>query len=354
MDWKRMPEGKEKYAAYLCSREWSVLKEAVKERSGGVCERCTVNKMDHVHHLTYARKYGEQLNDLQACCKHCHEFIHGKSDVDPADSRPVVIPWCKRTVKSFYLAGKITGTDWRDQIVDGWSDPSSNAFQLQCEDGSGIWDEVDAGTTVCGVRLLYLGPWWRDVFGGHGSPLGNTGPHAYGDLDLTDEYSMREYASNRTWVARNVSRAVSLCDMLFAWIDSTDCYGTLFEIGYAKALNKVVVVGIAETFKAQAGDMWLAFEGCYCVHASSPINAWNEFWDLVAFEDEPTLHVGCGPTAGPVVDALCESLREADGPDFQNIYDAALAVAEMTNRGTVPLATAISILKAEAADGPHS
>lgn len=32
MDWKKMPEGKEKYAAYLCSREWSVLKEAVKSQ----------------------------------------------------------------------------------------------------------------------------------------------------------------------------------------------------------------------------------------------------------------------------------------------------------------------------------
>lgn len=83
MDWKRMPDGKEKYAAYLCSREWAVKRRAVEARCGRVCERCRLNDMDCVHHLTYARKYNERISDLAGWCDQCHAFVHGKSDFDP-------------------------------------------------------------------------------------------------------------------------------------------------------------------------------------------------------------------------------------------------------------------------------
>ncbi len=82
-DWRSITDEREKYAAYLCSREWGVLKEAVHERAGGVCERCNRNKIDAVHHLTYARKYRELLTDLAGWCGGCHAFTHGKIDYDP-------------------------------------------------------------------------------------------------------------------------------------------------------------------------------------------------------------------------------------------------------------------------------
>lgn len=84
MNWRSITDDKEKYAAYLCSREWSVLKEAVRERSDNTCERCRILPMNACHHLTYARKYKEQLEDLQAICTACHEFTHGKFWMDPA------------------------------------------------------------------------------------------------------------------------------------------------------------------------------------------------------------------------------------------------------------------------------
>lgn len=82
-DWRSIEDDREKYAAYLCSREWAEKREAVRDRCGGKCERCGRLPMDHVHHLTYERKYREKLEDLQASCKYCHEFAHGKSDFDP-------------------------------------------------------------------------------------------------------------------------------------------------------------------------------------------------------------------------------------------------------------------------------
>jgi len=90
VDWRSIQDDREKYAAYLCSREWSVKREAVRKRSNGTCERCKLLPMDHVHHLTYERKYCEGLEDLQASCKACHEFTHGKSDFDPCSNEPEV------------------------------------------------------------------------------------------------------------------------------------------------------------------------------------------------------------------------------------------------------------------------
>jgi len=82
-DWRQIEDDREKYAAYLCSREWAILKEAVHERAKGLCEACHVFAIDAVHHLTYERKYHENVEDLQGNCKHCHNFTHGKSEFNP-------------------------------------------------------------------------------------------------------------------------------------------------------------------------------------------------------------------------------------------------------------------------------
>ena len=77
-DWTELPDGPEKYSRYLCSREWSEKRTAGRRRARGFCERCKRHKMAAVHHLTYARIYDEQPDDLQAVCFKCHEFIHGR------------------------------------------------------------------------------------------------------------------------------------------------------------------------------------------------------------------------------------------------------------------------------------
>lgn len=93
MDWRDLEDGKEKRNLYYCSREWAELREAVRERAGNRCERCKTGPMDNCHHLTYARLYNERLEDLQAICEPCHQFTHGKSDVDPAAKSEPGTPW---------------------------------------------------------------------------------------------------------------------------------------------------------------------------------------------------------------------------------------------------------------------
>jgi replicative DNA helicase len=86
-DWREIKDQREKYQYYLCSREWAVLKEAVHKRGEGVCERCGQYPIDAVHHLTYARIYAEELEDLAGWCKHCHEYTHGKALWDPREDQ---------------------------------------------------------------------------------------------------------------------------------------------------------------------------------------------------------------------------------------------------------------------------
>lgn len=81
---RELGNDRERYQAYLCSREWSLLKEQVHERAQGLCERCFTRPIDAVHHKTYARKYSESLSDLQGLCDGCHKFVHAKADTDPA------------------------------------------------------------------------------------------------------------------------------------------------------------------------------------------------------------------------------------------------------------------------------
>jgi hypothetical protein len=106
--WRDIADDREKYKAYLCSREWALLRNAVRARCGGKCERCGVNEMECVHHLTYARKYDERIDDLAGWCNACHEFTHGKTDVDPVASLSVsqfiaIHGWCEKMSRSDFI-----------------------------------------------------------------------------------------------------------------------------------------------------------------------------------------------------------------------------------------------------------
>ena len=71
------------YRAYRLTPHWKKLKATVKERSGGLCEwlHCQ-ERMREVHHLTYARRGWERLDDLVALCRRHHEAAHAGTPVD--------------------------------------------------------------------------------------------------------------------------------------------------------------------------------------------------------------------------------------------------------------------------------
>lgn len=288
MDWRTIADHKEKYQAYLCSREWSVKKEAVRKRSGGLCERCLVNEMDHVHHLTYARKYNEALEDLRALCKPCHDFTHGKSQHDPAVDGMVMVGG--KRVKTFYLAGKISRTNWRDEIVSQWSEENHsrhNENAMFDYHESGLWATAPrASVARNGVMLDYAGPWWSPAYGGHGSSNFFTSPHAYMFRCWEQTGDTSDNCGNPTpkllrEIRRNIDNAIAAADLVFAWIDTTECFGTLVELGFAAARGKAIIVAFSEAIDAQ--EFWLAASYAHeVVVAKSAGEAWASVWGVGA------------------------------------------------------------------------
>lgn len=299
-NWRTITNDKSKYQAYLCSREWSVLKRKVRDRSGGRCERCRVNPHESTHHLTYERKYNERLEDLQGICNKCHAFIHGKSDFDPAAWPPVVNG---KVAETFYLAGKITGTTWRDSIVPGWSYQNSRSFSRGVNVIGGDtfnveWMPVDIQVPLLNSsKISYMGPWWCDPlchYGGHGSCVAMNGPHAcvddsfgdcHGFIDVDDTIAFRDGTRSL------VFDAIKHSDIVFAWVDSADCHGTLLEVGVAAALKKTLVFATPHWFE-DMHELWLAGSFAnYRVFADTPQEAWLAFWGCDGLEEE--IHHPC-------------------------------------------------------------
>ena len=222
----------ERYQRYLCSREWSEKKEAVRLRSKGICERCNWREMAAVHHLTYIRKYHEELADLQAICEECHQFVHGKAAYDPATDRPLSLHG--RYVDRVYLAGKISRNDWRHSIVKGSladKDPGP------ASDPYDYWQPGRGVIPVPGYRsLVYSGPFFTELGNGKSHLIYRHASDAEGVVSLLCQES------------------IDHCDLVFAWIDREDCYGTLVELGYASAKGKLIYVAGPVFFP----ELWLA------------------------------------------------------------------------------------------------
>lgn len=74
---------KDEKALYFASPEWARRREAVRTRCNNICERCWHDKMYACHHLRYDTLKEEPLEHLQGVCNPCHEFLSGKTMIDP-------------------------------------------------------------------------------------------------------------------------------------------------------------------------------------------------------------------------------------------------------------------------------
>jgi hypothetical protein len=53
-----MTTGRFDWQVYFASREWALLKEQVRQRSRGHCERCEMGAYEQTHHLNYKPQRG--------------------------------------------------------------------------------------------------------------------------------------------------------------------------------------------------------------------------------------------------------------------------------------------------------
>lgn len=162
-----------------------------------------------------------------------------------------------------YLAGKIAKNDWRHDLVPSlrWM---SNQFGMPNE--SGDWNPHPIWPCLTGELLGhdYVGPYFQgDDHGcGHGpSTHGNAG---HGDTGCI------QGGPSRWMVAQNCYAAIRSCDIFFAWLGDhgeaegvRTAYGTLVEIGYARALGKTIVIGTnhrLDPLSSSLDDLWFALQ----------------------------------------------------------------------------------------------
>lgn len=141
-----------------------------------------------------------------------------------------------------YLAGKIGQTDWRHGLV-----PTLRGH---------VWADgpIDAGD------FLYCGPYF--VSCDHGC-FHNNNSHGTvairGDNACPGRDVHADFDCPHLEVANLCLGAVTKADLLFCYIDSKDCFGTLIEIGYALAQNVPVVIAFTPgVASAVHNDFWFA------------------------------------------------------------------------------------------------
>jgi Nucleoside 2-deoxyribosyltransferase len=143
-----------------------------------------------------------------------------------------------------YFAGKIAPHGWRDAIV---------GYRAGSEEPDRLFDPeltLDAG------KFLYGGPFFISC--DHGCAHGR-GLHASAAGACDGE--VYDLLTRRTQIWEANRERIKRADGVFAYINETDCHGTLIEIGFAAALGKTVHVVFGRAVKLEDfDDMWMARE----------------------------------------------------------------------------------------------
>jgi hypothetical protein len=183
-----------------------------------------------------------------------------------------------------YFAGKVGGSaDWRCQIL-GKHTPVTAAFRdgTVVEVGYGGYRDEDYDhyknfklpvlhaeayekharrTRSLGWPVItfedgfaYSGPYYRDLWGGHGVENGSS----EGIVHATDAGRLEDY--QREVVRVMCLEGVRKATHVFAWLDSPDAYGTLYELGVAAERGVPVLAALSRNGRDWGieEDFWFA------------------------------------------------------------------------------------------------
>lgn len=240
------------YSEKLKDPRWQRKRLEIMSRDDFSCQLCgEAEKTLHVHHRKYLNgndpwDYPSKL--LITVCESCHTAIH-----EPLPKMRI------------YLAGKISKWCWRHKIVRELRSVSHDA------EGKSF-GEISLRNAVIG-RHDYAGPFFISC--DHGCSH-KSGFHGVKETECTEVEARN---SGRNAAYKNCLQNIRNSTVVFAWLDEPDAYGTIFEIGYASALNKPIVIG---TPYGGRDDMWFAMHDAFLhVNGFGPINAFRRFIQFV-------------------------------------------------------------------------
>lgn len=219
---------------YYSSPAWAAKRTERLKIDGFKCAKCGFTRALEVHHINYDRFGNEDVSrDLITLCKKCHKEIEAQKK----EHNPIRVEH-----HSVYLAGKILLNDWRNRFY-------------YCRHALDP-EEIAAGFTVpVDNNLSIAGPFFISC--DHGCYHGD-GKHGVGAVDsLHSDHEWGGCMGNyytRDDVLNICKSQIDRAEIVFAYINSNDCYGTLAEIGYAHAKGKDIVIAFSD--KKLKTEMW--------------------------------------------------------------------------------------------------
>ncbi len=222
-----MDYGKKKLAEYYQSPAWQEKRSERLKIDGFKCAKCGFTRALEVHHINYERIYNEDVNrDLITLCKKCHNEIEAqKKAINPISAEHHFV----------YLAGKISMNDWRGAFYDYQS--ISLPFMER-----GYVEKVNDNLSITGPFFISCDHGCYHGENQHG--VGATSGGCMGDYYTRDD------------VFEICKSQIAKSEIVVAYIDCRDCYGTLTEIGYAYANQKDVFVIFSDEKLKE--EMWFA------------------------------------------------------------------------------------------------
>lgn len=160
-----------------------------------------------------------------------------------------------------YLAGKIQQNGWREQIV------GYRCGHLY----GGDHGDISKYTIQYNDKITITGPWFLACDHGcyHGDNSHGLGINQLGCPDANDDnYTEKE-------VYNICTSQINKSDIVFAYIDDNTCYGSMYEIGYAKAQGKIVIL-IFDNEKLMS-DMWFMCQGADIVDILGDMSVKEKF-----------------------------------------------------------------------------
>lgn len=174
-----------------------------------------------------------------------------------------------------YLAGKIGKNDWRHDIFRDLRNVEPYKY-----------DGYKPVTELTNGHFAYTGPFF--LSDDHGSYHGES-KHGRGVGMLENPiYPDNKPDSSKT-VVRKCFEWIDKSDILFVWLNAEDAYGTIVEMGYAKAKNKVIFLVIDKHLMHASfmKDIWFARTMAdYVYFEESAEKGWALFAEKFALPDE--------------------------------------------------------------------
>lgn len=174
-------------------------------------------------------------------------------------------------VTNVYLAGKIEPNGWRQKLID----IRNNFFGEEK-------DKIRNGITIkYNDHINITGPFFLSC--DHSCYHGNNS-HGVGLSSYNDCYGLSDHFTEDE-VKHICLEQIKKSDVIFAYINDDTCYGTLYELGFAAALNKPILL-LFDSNKRRK-NMWFIANGAKMVMVQDKYTGIKEnFDDMIEYYEK--------------------------------------------------------------------